>query len=264
MPIRFANFELTDSGELFRDGESMRLQPQPSKLLAFLVSRAGELVTREELQQHVWGTETFIDFDQGLNWCIRRIREVLGDDAAHPRFIQTVPRRGYRFVAALQSAPPIRRFWTKPAIRSLPVALAALLLFAAHGPARSVTVLVLPFDNLGTLRPAAEDVATEEVITALGAIDPRRLSVIDPLTAMKFKRTKECIIHIGRQLDAQYVLLGAVRQHGAAMRSTAQLFRVADNRQVWAAVQECKAGDDPAAGYSAMATDVASTLGVAR
>ncbi|HEV7427227.1 MAG TPA: winged helix-turn-helix domain-containing protein [Thermoanaerobaculia bacterium] len=264
MPIRFAHFEITDSGELFRDGEPARLQPQPSKLLAFLASRAGELVTREELQQHVWGTETFIDFNQGLNWCIRRIREVLDDDAANPQFIQTVPRRGYRFIAALRAMPPARRFWTQPAVRSLPVALAALFLFAAYSPARTVTVLVLPFDNLGTARPAAEDVATEEVITALGAIDPRRLSVIDPLTAMKFKRTNECIIHIGRQLDAQYVLLGAVRQHGTAIRSTAQLFRVADNRQVWAAVRECSAAGDPAAGYSAMARDVASSVGVTR
>jgi DNA-binding winged helix-turn-helix (wHTH) protein/TolB-like protein len=260
MPIRFDDFEINDDGELLRDGAAVRLQPQPMKVLSLLASRAGQLITRDEIRRHVWGDDTFVDFDQGLNWCIRRIREVLGDDAAAPRFIQTMPRRGYRFIAATPAAQPRSKH---SVVRLLALAVAVFAMAILVWPRTSVTVLVLPFDNLGVAR-AAEDVATEEVITSLAGIDPRKLSVIDPLTAMKFKRTHECIIHIGRQLDAQYVLLGAVRQRGSRLRTTAQLFRVADNRQVWAAAHEIASDGDPTATYGAMARDVAAQLGVIR
>src|SRR5215472_1159517 len=85
------------TGELLRRGEPVPLQPQPMRVLLLLAQRAGEIVPREELQAAVWGSDTHVDFDQGLNWCIRRIREALGDDVRQPRFIETVPRRGYRF-----------------------------------------------------------------------------------------------------------------------------------------------------------------------
>ncbi|MBV8517342.1 MAG: winged helix-turn-helix domain-containing protein [Acidobacteria bacterium] len=265
--MHFAGFELTDTNELRRDGAPVHLQPQPMRVLALLAARAGTLVTREEIRRHVWGEETFVDFDQGLNWCIRRIREALGDDASAPRFIQTVPRRGYRFIAtvdatldATPAATPIPT--SSPRVRRWPALAASLALallaggIRLHATTPRTTVLVLPFDNLGgTAR--AEDVATEEVITALAKIDPQRLGVIDPLTAAKFKRSGECIIHIGRQLDAQYVLLGAVRQHGASLRVTAQLFRVADNRQAWAADEELPASADPGAVYARLAARVA-------
>src|ERR1043165_5536901 len=102
---RFGPFTLNVEAEvLTRDGQRVPLQPQPMKVLAILAARAGELVTRKELQAAVWSDGTFVDFEQGLNWCIKRIREVLGDDAAHPRFVETVPRKGYRFLAV--AAPP--------------------------------------------------------------------------------------------------------------------------------------------------------------
>jgi DNA-binding winged helix-turn-helix (wHTH) protein/TolB-like protein len=250
--MRFAEFELTADGDLLRSGERVHLQPQPLKVLGLLVSRAGELVSREELQKHVWNDGTFIDFDQGLNWCIRRIREVLGDDAAAPRFIQTVPRRGYRFIGSIHQR---QRRW--PAIAAS-LLLALLVSFSA--PAR-VSVLVLPFDNLGgALR--ADEVATAEIIGSLAEIDPARLAVIDPMTARKFKDTKECIIELGKQLDTQYVMVGAVRQRGERLRVIAQLFRVADNRQAWAAAEELPLGSDPAPAYARMAGRVAATLGI--
>ena len=101
--VRFAGFELNlKTGELREDGVAIRLQPQPTLILTLLVSRPGNLVTREEIQQRIWGAETFIDFDTGLNSAIRQIRHVLKDDTGAPRFIETVPRRGYRFLAAIE------------------------------------------------------------------------------------------------------------------------------------------------------------------
>ncbi|HEX8171126.1 MAG TPA: winged helix-turn-helix domain-containing protein [Thermoanaerobaculia bacterium] len=280
MTLRFEGFELTAAGELRRDGAPVHLQPQPSKVLALLAARAGELVTREELQRHVWGEETFVDFDQSLNWCIRRIREALGDDASKPRFIQTVPRRGYRFIADVaprvlgSSAPretattrepedPRSRGAEEPRSRYGILAASLLLALLVGGvqfrePSR-ISVLVLPFDNLGGA--AREDaVATEEVITALARIDPRRLAVIDPLTARKFQRSGECIIKLGQQLNTEYVLLGAVRPTATSLRVTAQLFRVADNRQTWAAVRELPPRGDLGRAYESIAGEVAAQL----
>jgi DNA-binding winged helix-turn-helix (wHTH) protein/Tol biopolymer transport system component len=89
------------SGELCRDGTALKLQPQPAKVLALLITRAGQVVTREEIVREVWGSDTFVDFEQGLNYAIRQIRGVLNDDADHPRFIETLPKRGYRFIAPI-------------------------------------------------------------------------------------------------------------------------------------------------------------------
>ena len=91
----FDKFELdVRSGELRKDGKPVKLQLQPFKVLAFLVARAAQVVTRDEIRQHVWGGETFVDYEQGLNYCIREIRAALGEDAANPRYIETCPRRG--------------------------------------------------------------------------------------------------------------------------------------------------------------------------
>src|SRR5438105_12831886 len=102
----FDRFELdVRSGELRRDGKPVKLQLQPFKVLAFLVAHAGQVVTREEIRQHVWGGETFVDYEQGLNYCIREIRAALGEDAADPRYIETHPRRGYRFLVPVVKLP---------------------------------------------------------------------------------------------------------------------------------------------------------------
>ena len=98
--VTFGDFELdADAGELRRLGRAIRLQPQPFKLLALLVSRAGQVVAREEIRKELWAEDTFVDFDQGVNYCIRQIREALRDEAENPVFVATVPKRGYRFIA---------------------------------------------------------------------------------------------------------------------------------------------------------------------
>ena len=102
--LRFGPFEIDpEAQQLRRAGAVLRIQPQPFKVLLALVSRAGEVVTREQLRQELWGDETFVDFEHGLNYCVRHIREVLGDEAQTPHYVETIPRRGYRFIARVES-----------------------------------------------------------------------------------------------------------------------------------------------------------------
>src|SRR5579871_4619303 len=103
MVIQFGQFALEPrSGDLFQDGMLLKLKPQPTRLLVELASRAGELVSREEIRAQLWEAETFTDFDTGINSCIRQIRRILGDDPQQPQYIQTEARRGYRFIAPIQ------------------------------------------------------------------------------------------------------------------------------------------------------------------
>jgi DNA-binding winged helix-turn-helix (wHTH) protein len=105
--IRFGTFQLdTQAGQLLKNGRVVRLKPQPLRLLQLLLSRPGDLVTRDEIRDVLWGTETFVDFEQGMNTAVRQIREALGDDAETPIFVETVPKRGYRFIAPVDSGAP--------------------------------------------------------------------------------------------------------------------------------------------------------------
>src|SRR5581483_2721229 len=104
---RFADLELDlKTGELSRGGTPLKLQRQPSRVLVLLVSRAGEIVSREEIAREVWGGDTFVDFEQGLNYAIRQIRAALHDDPDQPRYIETLPKRGYRFIAPVEKSEP--------------------------------------------------------------------------------------------------------------------------------------------------------------
>lgn len=104
--VRFGTFQLdSTAGQLVKNGRVVRLKPQPLKLLQLLASRPGEVVTREEIRSLLWGTDTFVDFEQGVNTAIRQIRDALGEDAEHPLYIETVPKRGYRFIGPVESGP---------------------------------------------------------------------------------------------------------------------------------------------------------------
>jgi DNA-binding winged helix-turn-helix (wHTH) protein/TolB-like protein len=276
--VRFGDFEFDrNTGELWERGTATRLQPQPAKVLAMLVAQPGELLTRDVLQQHVWGDDTVVDFEQGLNWCVRRLREILHDTPSHSRFIQTVPRRGYRFVAEVTEAVPVVAIaqepisapWWKYRVAMLAAASTVLVTGIAFGISlthsqRNVTVLVLPFDNLSIEKggPAYEDVVSAELTSGLARRNPTRLSVIDPMTARKFKNTQECIIKIGNQLGADYVLLGDVQQSNHAVKVDAQLFRVSTNRQVWATEEIVPQGSAFSKTWPAMTNSIASVLGV--
>src|SRR6266571_1605797 len=106
--LHFGGFELNGgTGELRRRGDLVKLAPQPFKVLELLARRGGEIVTRDEIRRHVWCGDTFVDFEQGLNFCIRQVREALGDTAVAPRFIETLPRRGYRFLLPVEMSAPV-------------------------------------------------------------------------------------------------------------------------------------------------------------
>ena len=117
MVYRFGVFEFDDDGrELRKNGRSVSIERQPAKALTLLVSRAGQLVTREELREAVWGRDTHVDFDRGLAYCVSQIRTALGDSGDNPRFVQTIPKQGFRFIAPLITSPQVPR--PKPQIRS--------------------------------------------------------------------------------------------------------------------------------------------------
>src|SRR3984893_13278126 len=114
--IRFGEYELDrDAMELRKHGVLIRLQDQPFRVLAILAGRPGEIITREDLQQQIWGKQTFVDFDQSLNKAVNRVREALHDDAGTPQYVETVPRRGYRFVASVTGNTPIQPTGLAPA-----------------------------------------------------------------------------------------------------------------------------------------------------
>jgi DNA-binding winged helix-turn-helix (wHTH) protein/TolB-like protein len=277
MRLRFGGFEFDrDTGELWEGGTSIHLQHQPSKVLAMLVDRPGELFTREVLQKRVWGDDTAVDFEQGLNWCIRRLRETLHDTPSNSKFIQTVPRRGYRFVAKVTELSPIALApisapWWKRRVTVVAASIVLLLLvgilsvLALRHDQRNVSVLVLPFDNLSPEKggPAYEDIASAELTSGLARRNPARLSVIDPMTARKFKNTQECIIKIGNQLGADYILLGDVQQSNHVVKVDAQLFRVSTNRQVWATEEVVPQDGAFSKTWPTMTNSIASILKIA-
>jgi DNA-binding winged helix-turn-helix (wHTH) protein/TolB-like protein len=246
--IRFGTFELhTRAGELRRDGHPVKLQPQPMKVLVLLAQRAGQVVTREELQAAVWGSDVVVDYDNGLNWSVRKIRETLGDDPLNPRFIETVPRKGYRFIATLISPAPESdpqagaRWFMRPQTRRAAAVLTVCCVLLGGGvlqqrwqSARPTTVVVLPFDNLTGNRGQdfLATAATDQVITGVGSRG--RLNVIDRMTAAKLKRSEECIIRIGEQLRADFVVEGSLVGPADAPLITAGIYRVHDNTKLWA------------------------------
>jgi DNA-binding winged helix-turn-helix (wHTH) protein/TolB-like protein len=244
--VEFSQFALNlVTHELRRGAECLKLQAQPAQVLVLLVRRAGQIISRSELQQALWGADTHVDFEQGINWCIRRIREILGDDAREPRFVETVPKLGYRFIASCKPKKEVVReseslasnnaFIAKAVAASAAVLIMLLLAWITMGHSAQRTVLVLPLDNFtGDVKgDAFVDSRTDYLISSLGALNPGHIRVIDRPTAAKFKKTGECIIHIGKQLHADYVFIGSVGSFSGSLRLSGGVFRVSDNTQVW-------------------------------
>lgn len=250
----FEGFQLDlHTGELCRNGARVKLQPQPAKVLVLLASRAGEIVSRAEIAERVWGSETFVDFEHGLNYAIRQIRTALDDTAEQPRFLETVPKLGYRFIAAVQvlpaesATPPPSgksqiRHW-QPLAAALMAFLIAALAYQMWGrrshPAAApekIRLAVLPFQNL-TGQPAQEFVSdgfTEEMITQLGGLEHDHLRVIARTSSMSYKNSSKPISQIARELEVQYVVEGSVRSWGDRIRVTAQLIHAQDQSHIWA------------------------------
>jgi TolB-like protein/DNA-binding winged helix-turn-helix (wHTH) protein/Flp pilus assembly protein TadD len=250
--LRFGEFELNPAAyELKWKGRTVRLERLPMDLLIMLVERRGDLVTRAEIVDRLWGKDVFVDVETGVHTAIRKIRQALRDSAEKPAYIETVPGRGYRFVAPVEIATSDREPSTSvPVEASRPAAalIAGLLVvgvIAAFGlwrwsspvaPPPRVTLAVLPFDNLGgdPERGYLADGLTEETIASLGQIDPERVGVIGRQSMMLYRgNTTKSIAEIGRDVGADYLLESSLRAEGARFRITTKLIRVRDQVQVW-------------------------------
>jgi TolB-like protein/DNA-binding winged helix-turn-helix (wHTH) protein/Flp pilus assembly protein TadD len=258
--LRFESFELdVRAGELRKRGVKLRLQGQPIQLLAILLQSAGNLVTREELRSQLWPADTFVDFDHSLHNSIGRIREVLGDSAETPRYIETLPRRGYRFIAPVVQVPapqiaagsgikaveppeiPKRPKWNPRLIFALGsccvIALATWLAWQRFhvkpAPASIHSIAVLPLKNYSA-DPGQEyfaDGMTEELITELSSI--QGLKVISHTSVAEYKGTQKHLPQIARELGVDGVVEGSVIREGDQVRVTVQLLDAPNDRHIW-------------------------------
>jgi len=207
--IRFGGFELdTESRELLKQGVKVRLQEQPFHILQVLLEHPGRVVTREELQRRIWPSDTFVDFDRGLYNAIKKLRESLDDSAESPRFIETLSRRGYRFIAEVAKN-------------------------GGGDRAAEASIAVLPFINMSAdaENEFFADGITEEIINALSQIE--RLHVAARTSSFFFKGKHADMRQIGEQLNVRTVLEGSIRRAGDRLRITAQLVNVADGYHLW-------------------------------
>jgi TolB-like protein/Flp pilus assembly protein TadD len=221
--IRFGVFEVDpDSGELRRRGARVSLQEQPFQALLLMLEHAGEVVTREQLTRRLWPADTFVDFERGLNKAINRLREALGDDSDRPGFIETLPRRGYRFIAPIEGLrAPARDGTSMRGPR------------AASSVPRIDSLAVLPLANHSG-DPAQEyfaDGMTEELITALATISALR--VISRTSVMCYRGTQKTLPSIARDLHVDAVVEGSVARAGEKVRITAQLIHAATDTHLW-------------------------------
>ncbi len=264
--VRFSAFEVDlRNGEVRKRGFRIKLQDQPFHVLQILLEHPGELVTREELQRQIWPADTFVDFEKGLNNAIKRLREALGDSAETPRFIETLPRRGYRFTAPVTSTNGSaggqeitsgnhrgepRRWFRWGAAMASAVGLAAATLFTLNafrvrdrilGSAagtRIQSLAVLPLTNLSG-DPAQEyfsDGMTDALITDLAQIGS--LKVISRTSVMHYKKTDKTLPQIARELNVDGIVEGTVQRSGDRVRISAQLIHAASDKHLWAASYE--------------------------
>jgi TolB-like protein/DNA-binding winged helix-turn-helix (wHTH) protein len=265
--FQFGVFELDlKAGELRKQGVKVKLQEQPFQVLATLLEHAGEVVTKDDLQQRIWAADTFVDFDHGLHSAITRLREALGDSSESPRFIETLARRGYRFVAPVKLigsatesgvAGGKDRLWTfggsvlagllggallLGAVLTLNLGGARRWLWRESNPAiRSLAVL--PLENLSG-DPAQDyfaDGMTDALIADLSKISALR--VISRTSAMQYKGTKKRLPQIARELNVDGVVEGSVMRSGNRVRITAQLLQAGTDQHLWAETYERDLGD---------------------
>jgi TolB-like protein/DNA-binding winged helix-turn-helix (wHTH) protein/tetratricopeptide (TPR) repeat protein len=257
--LRFGAFEIDlQSGELRKNGMRLRLSGQPFQVLAVLIERAGEVVTREELRSKLWPADTFVDFDHGLNNAVARIREVLDDSSDTPRYVETIPRRGYRFIAPLAhvrpaaragasglSVLPIEKRFASTRLRVLLGGVAVLGLIGiafvlyrgsgAKGTGQPAirSLAVLPLKNLSG-DPTQEYLAdgmTEALIGRLSRIHDLR--VISRTSVMRFKDTQLSAPEIAKTLRVDAIVEGSVIREGSRIRVQAQLIRGATDEHFW-------------------------------
>src|SRR5262245_25324607 len=219
--LRFGTFEINSTaGELRHHGDVVKLAPQPLRVLDLLARRSGEVVTRTEIRDHVWSGDTFVDFEQGLNFCIRQIREVLGDTADAPRFIETLPRRGYRFLMPVKVAEPGQ-------------------------PGHVTRLIVLPFRMLRP-DPDTEFLAfglPDALTSSLSGLES--LVVRSSMTAARFAGAGEFADprKIAAEADVDMIVTGTLLRAGDEVRVTTQLTNAADGTLLWSNSTQAPLGD---------------------
>jgi TolB-like protein/DNA-binding winged helix-turn-helix (wHTH) protein len=268
--LRFGPFKLDPQACELRKGETLlHVPPQPCKVLALLASHPRKVFTRQEIQREIWSGDTFVDFDQGLNAAIRQIRAALCDDAETPRYIETLPRRGYRFIAQVDEQPaatastplttspesathspptvPRASLFRRPLTLAVSFALAVVAVvlvwrmerIASRTPAAHIQSLaVLPLENLSH-DPEQEyfaDGMTDELITDLAKI--HTLRVISRNSIMQYKGNRKPMPQIARELNVDAVVEGTVMRSGDRVRITAQLIEAPKDRHLWAETYE--------------------------
>jgi TolB-like protein/DNA-binding winged helix-turn-helix (wHTH) protein len=270
--IRFGAFEVDlQTGELRKQGIKVKLTGQPFDVLVMLLERPGELVTREEFEKRLWSGDTFVDFEHGLNAAVKKLREALGDGADNPHFVETLPRRGYRFIcpiqsdAAVQNQKPDKQPLPAPQWkRRLPFA-AALILLVAGGllalnvagsldwvksrlgivppPITIDSIDVLPLENLSADKAQEyfSDGMTDELITELGQVSSLR--VISRTSVMRYKQTKKPLPEIAKELNVQGIVEGSVSRSENWVRVTANLIEAKTDRHLWSHSYESELRD---------------------
>jgi TolB-like protein/DNA-binding winged helix-turn-helix (wHTH) protein len=259
--LRFGAFELDLTVcELRRGGSLVKLQSQQFQLLAFLAQRAGEVVSREEIRRALWDDNTFVDFDQSINFCVNKVRDALADDPQSPRYIETVPRKGYRFIAPIDaSRPPTEaepsavaqpaptRRWLLIGVTAVAVAAIALaaVTVGSRQPALKPieSLAVLPLENLShdPEQDYFADGMTDELITDLAKISALR--VLSRTSVMQYKGTKKSVPQIARELNVEAVIEGTVTREQGRVRITAQLIRAEPEKHLWAEKYEASLSD---------------------
>jgi len=261
--FRFGLFEFdAATRELRREGVLLRLQSQPAQVLCCLVEHAGKVVSREELHRAVWGGETFVDFDRGLNFCIGQIRSALGDDSTTPRYVRTLPKRGYQFIAPVEPigeridgniGERLDRTETISTKRKFTLTTAALICAALvlvtfsasagywlrswQASKRLPIVAVLRFDN-ETGDPGMtrfSDGLTDDVVERLTSLSRGRYEIIGNARILRLPRDQRDLNAIASSLHAGYVVLGQVQSADAQVRILAHLIRLPDQTHLWVA-----------------------------
>jgi len=237
--LRFGVFELDPAAqELRRGGVLVKLSPQQLRVLRLLAERGGQICTREEIQREIWGTEVYVDFDRALNVCVAAIRSALNDDSEASRFIQTLPRQGYRFVAPVEqvgsgAAPvqPKKLAIQRPGVRIAAVVVGVAAVVTAGSlllPNRTTRLAVLPIENVSGEAAVALGL-TDEMTTQLGQVDPGRLAVVGRTSAARYAGGKAGLAELG----VDYLIEGSLRTEEGQSRIAVRLVEARKQTQVW-------------------------------
>jgi TolB-like protein/DNA-binding winged helix-turn-helix (wHTH) protein len=288
--LRSANFEVhLHSGELRKHGRPVRLQEQPFQILRALLEKPGEIVSREQLRRQLWPADTFVDFDDGLNTAVKKLRDTLGDSAEQPRYIETIPRRGYRFIGQLEEPkgsaaglvqssqtehasareivqrrrPPVGLVLGLVSVAAVILGILILRSLFSSPAAKIQSIAVLPFANLSG-DPAQDyfaDGITDALTTSLAQLQGIR--VISRTSAVHYKSSNEKLPEIARELGVEAAVLGSTSRSEGEVHINAQLIYAPSDQHIWARAYQGPPSDLSRI-ESEITNDIALKIGMGR